>query len=225
MIQIVPSLLATTEDKYTSDVQKLISASSLNDKWVHIDVMDNKFVQSQSIEPEFMKKFHLDNKIEVHLMVEDIFEWIKKFDGYPVLRFIAPLEVRKEKIREFISQMKNSNLEMGLSINPETPLDEVEPFLSDISVLLIMTIHPGFQGTKLIPETLDKIKEVLRIKKDKNLNFSIEVDGGVHEDTIAEVSEAGADLAVVGSGLFKYDNLDEGLKALEEAADGRRTSA
>jgi ribulose-phosphate 3-epimerase len=225
MIQIVPSLLATTEDKYTSDVQKLTSAYIFNDKWVHIDVMDNKFVQSQSIEPEFMKKYPLNNKVEVHLMVEDIFEWIKKFDNYPVLRFIAPVEAGKEKISKFISQMKDSNLEIGLSVNPETPLSEVEPFIDDINLLLIMTIHPGFQGQPLVPETIGKVREAYKLRLDKNLNFLIEVDGAVKEATIRQFAQDGVDLAVVGSGLFKYDNLEVGLKTLLNAAHGHNSTA
>jgi ribulose-phosphate 3-epimerase len=214
MIQIVPAILATTEDDYQRDLKR-ISDSQLFD-WVQIDLMDNKFVQNKSIDPNVMAKFPTNLKLEAHLMVEYPENWIDDLVKLDVNRIIFPVE-DTEGIRERIMHIKNHGKKVGLSINPETFIGLLEPYFEMIDMVLIMSVHPGFQGQQFIPQTTQRIIELAHLKSKNNLEFKIEVDGGISEENIGSVSEAGADIAVVGSNLLKYDNLKTGLNNLQSA--------
>lgn len=213
MIQIIPAILATTEEDYKKRIQQIKKSGLFKDNWVQIDLMDNKFVQNKSVGPEIIAKYPVDFKLEVHLMVEDPEQWISELAKKLIRRIIFHIEIKKDKIK-LIEEIKNRGLEVGLAINPETKVSELGPFLNQIDVVLIMGVHPGFQGQKFIPETIEKIKEVLRLRSESNYEFKIEVDGGVSEANAKEIVDAGADYLVVGSNLLKYDNLKEGLEKI-----------
>jgi ribulose-phosphate 3-epimerase len=213
-MKIIPAILATTEDDYQKSLKR-VKESGLFD-WVQIDLMDNKFVQNKSIDPSIIAKYPVNLKLEAHLMVEYPENWIDELIKSEVDRIIFPIEDR-EGIKERITHIKNHRIEVGLSINPETFIGFLEPYLEMVDVILVMSVHPGFQGQEFITETKERIFEINELRRKNNSKFKIEVDGGISEDNIRKVSEAGADIAVVGSNLLKYDNLEEGLNNLQKA--------
>ena len=214
MVEIIPAVLATTEQQYQEDIRKLTQSESLSEDWVHIDFADNKFVQNQTIIPEVTKKFPTNLRKEAHLMVSYPTEWVEKLVDAGFKRIIFHIE-SADNIEEVIRNVKDKGLEVGLAINNETPVEKIEPFVGKIDVILVMTIIPGFQGQPFIPEALDKIKAI----KSKNWPAKIGVDGHVNNENAKEIVNTGADFMIVGSYLLKGDP-DENLENLWETING-----
>lgn len=211
MVQIIPAVLATSEQQYEEDITKLSSANSLKKGWVHIDFADNIFVQNKTIEPDVISKFPADFLKEAHLMVVHPKEWIDKLTETSFKRIIFHLE-SKDDINDVINYIRSKGLEVGLAINNETPIENLEPFVDKIDVVLIMSIVPGFQGRPFIPEALDKVRRI----KSENWPVRIGVDGHVQDSDVKEIVDAGVDFMIVGSYLLK-GNTDENLEKLWEA--------
>lgn len=220
MAQIIPAILATTEEEYKNKLQKITNSNQFD--WVQIDLMDSKFVQNQSIKLYIMAKYPTNLKIEAHLMVEYPENWIDELVKIPVQRIIFPVE-DTEGIKERIEHIKNHGIEVGLSINPETPVTEIEPYLNLVDVVLIMSVRPGFGWQEFIPETIGKIKELnsrrslsrAQSRDSGHIQFKIECDGGINEKNAKLVIDAGADLIVVGSYLLE-SNINENLEKILE---------
>lgn len=212
MVQIIPAILATTEEDYKKRIQQIEESSLFEGKWVQIDLMDNKFVQNKSVSPEIIAKFPTKLRLEAHLMVEYPENWIDELVKTNVDRIIFPVE-DIEGVKERINHIRNHGKQVGLSINPETSVSDLEPFLDEIDIVLVMSVHPGFQGQNFLPEVLSKIEEI----KQKRDDLSVEVDGGISEETAKQVIDAEADYLVIGSTLFKYGNLKEGLERITSA--------
>lgn len=209
-LQIIPTILATSEEGYKDKLQQIEEAAEFEGGWVQIDLMDNKFVQNQSITPEIIGRYPTSLKKEAHLMVEYPENWIDDLIKLGVDRIIFPVE-DQEGVAERISHIKNHGIEVGLALNPETPVAKVEPFVDTIDVVLILSVHPGFGGQKFLPEVLEKIKEAARLKNQQQ--FLIEVDGGINEEVAGLAVEAGADILVVGSHLLD-GNISENLEKI-----------
>lgn len=214
MVQIIPSVLATSEQQYRADINKLNSAPSLNGSWVHIDFMDNIFVQNKSIDPEIVKKFPDNFQKEAHLMVTYPKEWVDKLIDAGFKRIIFHIEC-EDNIEELIDYIKKSGLEIGLAIKNETPIEKLKEFVSKIDVVLIMSIIAGFQGQPFIPNTFNKLKEI----QSKDWQVKIGIDGAVKDDNIKEIFAAGADFVIEGSYLLKGD-VEENLEKLWEIIHG-----
>ncbi len=213
MAQIIPAILATTEEEYKDKLQKIESCPELAEGWVQIDLMDNKFVQNRSIGPDIIAKYLTELKLEAHLMVEYPESWIDELIKIPVARIIFPVE-DISGINERIIHIKNHEIEVGLSLNPETSVKAILPFLDKVDVALILGVHPGFQAQEFIPKTIEKIKEILRLRSGRN--FKITVDGGIRSENAKLIVDAGADLLVVGSYLFEGVT-DENLEKIRKA--------
>jgi len=213
MIQIIPSILATTEGQYQQDLTKLSNTESLQDSWLHIDFADNIFVQNQTIDPEIISKYPADFQKEAHLMVSHPKEWIEKLVEAGFKRVIFHLEC-EDDIQEVIDDIKNKGLEVGLAIKMDTAVEKLEPFISQVDVVLIMSIVPGFQGQPFIAESLDRIREV----KSK-VTARVGVDGAVKDTNIKEIMEAGADFVIMGSYLLNGDT-EENLERVWEILYG-----
>lgn len=209
MVNIVPAILATTEEEYKHKVQKIEACSELAEGWVQIDLMDNHFVQNKSISPQIIAKYPTDLNLEVQLMVEYPDNWIDELVKTHVKRIIFPVE--DNGTQEKIQHLKNHEIKVGLSLNPQTPVSSLESYLANIDAVLVMGVDPGFGGQQFKPETLEKIKELTALRTKESLSFLIGVDGGVNPENAKSIVEAGADYLVVGSALFEYDNLQEGL--------------
>lgn len=201
--QIIPAILAVTEQEYQEKLKKIEDSGAFEDGWIQIDLMDNKFVPNKSIGPEVLSKHQTTLKKEVHLMVNYPENWIDELVKAGVERIIFPVE-DEAGIKERIQHIKNHGLEVGLSVDPQTAIVKVTPFVDTIDVLLVMSVNPGFSGQEFIQESLDKIREAAKYKQD-NPNLIIEVDGGINETVIRRVVEAGAENIVIGEHLIDGD--------------------
>lgn len=214
MVQIIPAILATDEAQYRQDITKLNQTSSFEGSWVHIDFTDNIFVQNKTISPEVVNKFPTNLHKEAHLMVSHPKQWIDKLVQAGFARIIFHIE-SEDDAGDVIDKIKQKGLEAGLAINNETPIEKIEPFVSKIDVILIMTIVPGFQGQPFIPEALNKVANI----KSKNWPVKVGVDGHVNNETIGQIVRSGADYVDVGSYLLKGE-VEENLENLWEIING-----
>lgn len=212
MVQILPTLFAKTEEDYKRQVEQIESSGTFKDGWVQIDLMDNKFVPNLSIGLDMLAKYSISSKKEAQLMIAEPGSWIDQLAKLKFMRIIFPIEVGKTG--QLIEQVKGYQIQVGLSINPETEVDKLLEFLDRIDLVLVMGVHPGFQGQKLIPETLDKIIELAKLKS--KYSFLIGEDGGINLQTVKSLVRAGVDNLAVGSFLFKGD-INENLEKLWEA--------
>ena len=210
MVQIIPAVLAKTEQDYQDNVNKLNQSESFSGGWVHIDFADNKFVQNTTIEPSIIQKYPNNFRKEAHLMVNHPKDWIDQLKEAGFERIIFHLE-SEDDILLVIEDIKNKGLEVGLAINKETALEKLEPFLDKIDLVLVMSIVPGFQGQPFIPQTLDKVRQI----KSNNWPVKVGVDGAVRDTNIKEIVESGVDFITVGSYLLKGD-VEENLEMLWE---------
>jgi len=207
MVQIIPAVLAKSEQQYKTDLEKLSSCESLKNGWVHIDFADNKFVQNLTIVPEAIQKFPTNFRKEAHLMVSHPKDWIDKLIEVGFERIIFHIE-SEDDTDEIIDYIKSKGVEVGLAIKMETPIDKLEPFIKKIDVVLVMSIVPGFQGQPFIPKSLERIKEIK-----SRWAVKIGVDGSVKDENVKAIMDVGADNLIVGSFLLKGE-VDENLENL-----------
>lgn len=171
--------------------------------FVHIDVMDGSFVSQITFGHPVIKCIRPLTKLpfDVHLMIDHPERQIETFKevGADYITFHCE---NVENIQGVIDQIHDAGIKAGLAIKPNTPVSEIEKYLSKLDLLLVMTVEPGFGGQKIIPECVAKVSELVDIRKKENLNFLISVDGGVNENTIQSVIDAGSDVIVSGSAFF-----------------------
>lgn len=218
-IQIIPAILAITEAEYQEKLKKIEACPELNKGWVQIDLTDNKFVQNQSIGADIVAKHKTSLKIEAHLMVEDPLNWIERLVQAKVLRIVFPIEVGNTN--EVIKRVKMKNLETGIALNPQTPVAKIEPFLDTIDLVLLLSVQPGFSGQKFIPETLKRIRQLVKFRARNR--FLIEIDGGINDQVAKTLVEAGADNLVIGSFLINGD-ITENLEKIWQSLCSPKSS-
>ena len=174
---------------------------------IHVDVMDGHFVPNLTIGPPVIKALRKYTKIpfDVHLMISPVHKYIKDYAdaGSDTITFHP--EATEEMLKT-ISHIKKFKKKVGVSLNPNSSLDLLKDNLDKIDLVLIMSVYPGFGGQKFIPEVLDKIKELNKIKQNERLNFDIEVDGGINFSNCKDVINAGANILVSGTTIFKENN-------------------
>ena len=211
---IAPSLLAA-DFFYLSSQMKLLKEGNI--EVLHLDVMDGMFVPSISFGMPVISSLRksVDFFFDVHMMVENPERYIEDFYNSGADGITIHFEACKH-IDRCISQIKSLGLRSGISINPATPVSLLENIISEVDMVLIMSVNPGFGGQKFIPYSLDKIKELSKMREKKNQKLLIQVDGGVGVDNIKALSDAGVDEFVAGSSVFKGDIL-KNIKALNDA--------
>ena len=176
---------------------------------IHVDVMDGHFVPNLTIGPPVIKSLrgHTNLPFDVHLMISPVHKYIKDYaDAGANIITIHP-EATND-LKESIKYIRDLGKKVGVSLNPETPLEIIENFLKDIDLVLIMSVHPGFGGQKFMPEVLEKVKKLRNIIIEKKLELDIEIDGGIDFDNNKMVIEAGANILVSGTTVFKKNNGD-----------------
>ncbi len=176
-------------------------------KWLHIDVMDGHFVPNISFGPPVIscvRRILPKAVLDVHMMVEEPINYISDYKDCGA--DIITVHVESTNILvDTINIIKGSGIRVGVAINPETPVSKVESVLSLVDMILVMSVHPGYGGQSFLPETIEKIKQLVTIRKDRGLSFDIEVDGGIKIDNINTIIESGANIFVVGSAIFMGD--------------------
>lgn len=198
MVKIAPSILAANMENLIEDIKQV---SDFGADYIHIDVMDGKFVPNETNGLMMLKTAKKSTNIilDVHFMVENPIEYIKDFTEEADIITFHVEAVNKIQAEEIISLLKAKNKKVGIALKPKTSINEIIPFLNKIDMVLIMTVEPGFGGQKLIPETIEKIEQVRKIKP----NLDIEVDGGINLETADLVKTAGANVLVAGTAIFK----------------------
>ena len=205
-IQISPSILSADFSQLGNEIKRLEEGGA---DMIHVDVMDGHFVPNLTIGPPVIKalKKHSSILFDVHLMISPVHQYIEAYSnaGADIIT-IHPEATNNLKLS--ISKIRELNKKVGVSLNPETKIDIILNVLDKIDLVLIMSVNPGFGGQKFMPEVLNKIKELKKIQKEKNLNFDIEIDGGINFDNCKSVIDAGANILVSGTTVFKSNNGD-----------------
>ena len=203
-IQISPSILSADFSQLGNEIKKLEQGGA---DMIHVDVMDGHFVPNLTIGPPVIKRLRNYTKIpfDVHLMISPVHKYIKDYaDAGADIITIHPEAT--DNLIDSINLIKNLNKKVGVSLNPNTKINVIENILDQIDLVLIMSVFPGFGGQKFMPEVIEKIKSLKKMKERNKLNFDIEVDGGINFENNKIVIEAGANILVSGTTIFKENN-------------------
>ena len=205
-IQISPSILSADFSQLGKEIKRLEEGGA---DMIHVDVMDGHFVPNLTIGPPVIKSLKKNSSImfDVHLMISPVHKYIEAYaDAGADIITIHPEAT--ENINLSISKIKELKKKVGISLNPETKVDVILDYLDKIDLVLIMSVNPGFGGQKFMPEVLKKIEELKKLRIKNNLDFDIEIDGGINFENSKDAIKAGANILVSGTTIFKSNNGD-----------------
>ena len=210
MNKLAPSILSADFSKLGEDVAVIEKAGA---HIVHVDVMDGHFVPNISYGATVMKSLVGKTKMpfDVHLMIENTDQYIADF----VTENTEYITVHQEACTHLdrtINYIKSFGVKAGVALNPGTPVSSLECVLENLDMVLVMSVNPGFGGQKFIPGAIEKVKQLDKIRKEKNLNFEIEIDGGINLNNVKEVVDAGVNIVVAGSSVFCAEDVTETVK-------------
>ena len=214
MLKLAPSILSADFSRLLEDVKKIETGGA---DYIHVDVMDGHFVPNISFGAPVMRSLTGKTGLpfDVHLMIEDPDRYLADFVT-PQTAYITVHQEACVHLHRTIQNIKSHGVKAGVAINPATPVSALECILEDVNLVLVMSVNPGFGGQKFIPGALRKVRELAKIKRERNLSFAIEIDGGVTLDNAAEVMDAGVEIAVAGSAVFGAENVPERTAAFKQ---------
>lgn len=213
-MQIAPSILSVLDKNLPNVLNKVEEAGI---KYIHLDVMDNKFVPNKTFDENLIKDLRMNSKLlfDTHLMIEKPELYINNYinAGSDIITFhLEATSSPKTIIKEIHSARKKA----GISIKPNTPVEELLPYLDDIDLVLIMSVEPGFGGQTFMVDMLKKVEWLTKYRKEQNKNFLIEIDGGINIDNYNLCKSIGCDIVVIGTYFFKDNNYKKTIKELEQ---------
>ena len=203
-IKISPSILSADFSQLGNEIKRLEEAGA---DLIHVDVMDGHFVPNLTIGPPVIKalKKNCSIKFDVHLMISPVHKYIEAYSNAGA-DIITIHPEATDDLNASIKKIKDLGKKAGVSLNPETKVNVIKNCLKEIDLVLIMSVNPGFGGQKFMPEVLDKIKELKEIQKKQNIDFDIEIDGGINFENSKIAIQAGANILVSGTTIFKSNN-------------------
>ena len=208
-----PSILAADFTYLGKQIKEVEDAGA---EYLHFDVMDGMFVPSISFGMPVLQsiKKATGQVMDVHLMITEPIRYIEEFAKAGADMITVHYEACGN-VKRTLDKIRECGLKVGISICPETPVDVLEDFLTDVDMILVMTVHPGFGGQKLIPETVDKVRKLRNMLNDRGMDVDIQVDGGIGTGNVTEVLDAGANVIVAGSAVFKGSPVENTKKFME----------
>ena len=218
-MKLAPSILSADFADLAAEVDRVTEAADL----LHVDVMDGHFVPNLTIGPVVVSALRKRTELflDCHLMIDNPAVLLEDFADAGADRCIVHVELGDP--RPLFDELRERNVGVGLVLNPETPVESVLPYLDDIDLLLVMSVHPGWGGQGFIPEVLDKVRVVRTAIDERRLDVEIEIDGGINVTTAPAAAEAGVDILVAGSAVFGAPDPLEAARAIRAAAE-RATS-
>ena len=201
-----PSILSADFTKLGEEIETIDNAGA---EYIHVDVLDGMFVPSISYGMPVIKSIRKSTGkvFDVHLMISEPITYIADFAASGADMITVHVEACSDVVAT-IEKIREYKLKVGITLNPDTPVSAIKPYLNRVDMVLIMSVNPGFGGQKFITSSVDKIKEVKRLRDELNLSYDIEVDGGINIDNLATVLEAGANVIVAGSAIFRGDAVE-----------------
>ena len=219
MVEVSTSILSIDKE---NAIQTLYNLEIAKTDYFHIDVMDGKFVENNTNDLMLEYCEYLNSitniPLDVHLMVEDVEEYIKSYLVFEpnIITFHYEASKNKEELMKWIKYVKENNCRVGISVKPNTNIEEIYDILPYIHMVLVMTVEPGKGGQKLIPETIEKIRKLKEYIDENNLEIDIEADGGINLDNMQIIKEAGCNIIVAGTSIVKAENYGEVIKKFKE---------
>jgi len=204
---IVPSVLTRDPEDLEMKIKILDQLAEV----IQIDIMDGEFVPNFSVSIEEIQRVKFQKPLEIHLMVKHPMDYIQAFASIGAFRVVFHIESDDDAAR-VIEEIERFEMRPGIALNPPTPVEKIQPFLDSVDIVLAMGVNPGFQGQSFIPETLDKVRAIKKLRPE----LVVEVDGGVNPQTGPDLVKAGVDILNVGSYLFKGESVEKNWQIMQE---------